>query len=144
MARILVSAIRRPALDRHLPALSAGAVQPDVRAAALEALIAGRARWPTGTERRWIDKPMGISKPVAVYSERALANTGPADALIRQGLDDRSPAVRKVALSGLIALGRASEAQLALVRPLAADSNRGVREKAAFVLGQAGAGGPSP
>ena len=138
MARVLVSVLRGPTLDRHLPALAGEAVQPAVRAVALAALISGKVRWPTGSERRWIDKSMGIMAWVPVYSERAVERHSPPERLILQGLRDRSAAVRKAGLSGVIALGRIPAEVLPLVRALAADASRGVRAKAEFALQQAG------
>lgn len=138
MARVLVSVLRGPALDGHLPALARNAVQPAVRATALGTLIAGKVRWPCGMERRWVDKSMGILTWVPVYAERRVEGPGAAE-LILQGLADPSTAARKAALSGIIDLGPISTEALPLVRTLAADANRGVRERAQFALKRAGA-----
>ncbi len=138
MARILVSALRRPAMDRHLPMLARDSVQPAVRAVALEALVRGRARWPAGFERRWVDKSMGVWTTVAAYAERTIDRSSPAEHFILLGLRDPSVAVRKVGLSGIIALGRIPDEAEPLVQAFAADPSRGVRERAQFALEQAG------
>ena len=49
MGRVLRYALRSDLIDDHLPDLSVAAEQPAVRAAALQALIDGRATWPTGS-----------------------------------------------------------------------------------------------
>lgn len=127
-------ALRTPALDEHLEKLAFTAVQPSVRAVALGALIDGRAEWPSGTAWRWIDKSMGVRRRETVFDHRPLATTSPRHALIQRGISDRSAAVRKVALTGIIRhlLGTAESRVLAA--PLESDRSPSVREKAQFIL----------
>lgn len=100
---------------------------------ALRALIEGRAVWPVGYERVWVDKVYGISRRVVRLAERPLDRPLPVDALIQLGLGDRSAAPRRVAAEGLI-LHRHSLGDIApLVEGLARDRNPSVRERAAFL-----------
>ncbi len=133
-ASTLRYALRTPALDDHLEKLAFRAVQPSVRALALGTLIDGKAEWPSGTAWRWIDKSMGLRRRETIFDHRLLATTSPRHVLIQRGISDRSAAVRKVALTGIIRhlLGTAESRVLAA--PLAYDRSSSVQDKARFIL----------
>lgn len=136
MAALLRHALRTPAMDRHLPALASGAFLPSVRATALQCLIEGRARWPDGQERLWIDKSMGRYRLVPSFAERPLACSGTLEDLIRHGGTDRAAGVRKVAATALVRHWETLPHLADLVDALAGDRCRAVREAAAFILRQ--------
>lgn len=133
-ASTLRHALRTPALDRHLERISAQAVQPSVRALALNALIDGKAKWPSGTAWQWVDKSMGLRRRVTVFEHRPLTVAPPHGALIARGVNDRSAVVRKAALTGVIQhLPGTAEAR-AFAAQLVADRSPSVRERAEFIL----------
>ena len=133
MGALLRHMLRGPEVDRHLPDLSAHAILPSVRSVALRTLIEGRASWPEGYERKWIDKSHGLSRRVTRFGERALPDAPSPGPLIAQGARDRSPVVRRVAASGLIrhrdSLGNVAD----IIQLLALDSSRAVRERIEFL-----------
>ncbi len=133
-ASTLRYALRTSALDRHLERIAHEATQPSVRAVALHALIDGKAEWPSGTAWQWIDKSMGLRRRVTVFDHRPLTVTPARKALIARGVSDRSAAVRRVALAGVIRhLPGTAEAR-AFAIPLVTDRSLSVRERAEFVL----------
>ncbi|SFK36493.1 hypothetical protein [Methylorubrum salsuginis] len=135
MGGTLRRACQWPGLDPDLPDLARHAALPSVRAWALRFLIEGRATWPEGTRREWVDKRYGLTRRVRVIGERRLAPTSDLKALIEMGAEDRSGAVRRVAADGL-AVHRATlaEPMHALVERLADDKSPSVRWRAAFIL----------
>ncbi len=134
LARVLAEALRAGLLDRHLPALARTALQPAVRAMALRCLIEGRATWPDGYARQWTNKPLGLSRRVPVTGGRDMLRTEPLDILLRLGAADPSPAVRKIVASALIEHCSVASTMPEVVSGLAADKNRAVRERIAFLL----------
>lgn len=141
MARLLRHALAWPGLDPHLLDLAGRARLPAVRMVALRALIEGRAVWPVGYERVWVDKVYGIGRRAVLLAERPFDRPVPVEALIRLGLDDRSAAPRRIAAEGLI-LHRRSLGDIApLVERLAGDKNPSVRERAAFLAARLAAPG---
>ena len=133
-ASTLRHALRTPALDRHLERIAKSAVQPSVRALALNALIDGKAEWPSGTAWQWVDKSMGLRRRVTVFDQRPLTVAPPQGALIASGVSDRSAVVRKAALTGVIQhLSGTAEAR-AFATPLMADRSPSVQERAEFIL----------
>jgi hypothetical protein len=133
MASLLRQALRRPEMDRHLPTLAAGAVQPALRAAALRTLIDGEASWPDGFERRWIDKSLGRWAPATRLGRRELPRFASIEALVGQGARDRSPAVRRVAADALVRHHARLANADALIALLAGDLSRAVRERIDFL-----------
>jgi hypothetical protein len=135
-ARLLRQALRRPVIDAHLPDLLRKARQPAVRALALRVLAAGEVGWEMGppTIKQWIDKSLGRFRFVRRTETRAVASPFTRAELTGIGAADKSAAVRLAAATALslnfaeIAEGRA------LAERLAADRNRVVRERAAFLL----------
>ena len=134
LARILAEALRLDAMDSSLPALARTAIQPAVRAKALQCLIDGRAAWPDGYARQWINKPLGLSRRVAVTGKRDMPRIEPLDSLLRLGAADRSLMVRKVAASALIEHRAVAATMPEVVSRLAADESSAVRERIAFLL----------
>lgn len=133
-ASTLRYALRTPALDQHLERLAYQAVQPSVRALALNALIDGKAEWPSGTAWQWIDKSMGLRRRVPVFDHRSLSVAAPRKELIEQGVNDRSAAVRRIALTGIIRHLLGTEEASAFATPLLQDRSPSVRERAEFIL----------
>ncbi|MFT4253578.1 MAG: hypothetical protein QM608_13965 [Caulobacter sp.] len=133
--RAILQAMQRfPAMDAHLPTLAARARIPAIRAAALETLLRGRARWPVGHGWLWIDKSYGVRRRIVLTEERPLTITPDAAALIRAGAADRFALVRKVAVDALEAR-RADMADAAdIARSLLGDPSGGVRARAEFLL----------
>jgi hypothetical protein len=134
IARALRHALRTPALDPYLQRIASEAVQPYVRAVALDALINGEAEWRSGFAWQWTDKSMGNRRRIAVYDHRTLTVSGSREALIARGVEDRSAIVRRVALNGVIRhlLGTPKGREYAAM--LIADRAPSVRERAEFVL----------
>lgn len=134
MASLLRNALRFESMDKHLAQIATEASQPSTRAVAFQTLIAGHAKWPSGREWRWIDKSMGLRRREIVLSRRTLAEAPDIVHWIRQGLDDRAVAVRKVAMNGLIE----NRSIFSNIRPLAdqmlGDKSAAVRELAGFLV----------
>jgi hypothetical protein len=101
-ARALRGALRLALIDDHLSSLSRTAKRPEFRAIALKALIDGEINWITHYEREWVDKSYGIERCVPALARRPVSRSESVDALISRGAADRSPAVRRVAASGLV------------------------------------------
>ena len=127
-------ALRRNGLDRHLQRLSREAFQPGVRSLAFQALIDGHSSQQTGFDWQWIDKPMGIRRRVPTFELRPLAESAPRKAMIIAGLSDRSAAVRKTALDGLIRYRVEIPEAAELAAPALGDRIASVRERAEFIL----------
>lgn len=101
-AGALRAAMRLGLLDDHVQALSRTAVRPEFRAALLKAMLDLEVTWVTHYEREWVDKRYGITRRVPVLGRRRLQLPVSVDALIRQGAEDRSVLVRRIAASGLV------------------------------------------
>ena len=134
MARLLRASARTPHLDDHLQHLSFAALQPAVRAAALNMLLAGEAVWAAGRAWRWIDKSMGLLRWAVHYDRRKIEVATDLAALIEQGIADRSAMVRGVALSGAIRHLRGTGIERTHAMRLQDDPSRSVRERVAFIL----------
>lgn len=133
VGRMLRDALRLPTIDRHLPELAFHAKAASVRAIALRALTNGRASWPIGYRREWIDKVYNLSRLVVVLDSRPLPGVDAAS-LIRWALDDRSATVRKVAADALWEhVAEMPDAEAMALR-LSTDKSAGVRDRANFVL----------
>jgi hypothetical protein len=135
--RILRATLRRPAMDAHLPDLLRGARHPSVRAVALRTLLDAKARWPWGTEKKWIDKSLGRYRMDTAWRERAIERPLPLSELLEIGARDPATAVRKVAASGLIAHFDREPIAPTLAGLLVDDRSRTVRERARFALDRA-------
>jgi hypothetical protein len=134
MATTLRYALRTPSIDMYLEHIVGNALQPSVRAVALDALINQRAEWPSGYEWQWVDKSMGLRRRATVFGRRDLRVLTPTNFLIELGLKDRSPYVRRVALDGVMRHLLGTPEGLAFAAPLATDRSPSVRERAEFIL----------
>lgn len=133
MGAVLRNALRRPGMDSHLPRLAADAFLPSVRAVAFRSMIEGRARWPVGRERQWIDKSLGKERRVMAFAERAVERPRPLGALIAQAAADPAANVRKIAAEGMVEHGGALPNLEELMGALAGDRCKGVRERIDFL-----------
>jgi hypothetical protein len=136
MASLLRRALRSDSIDKHLPRLPGDAVQPAVRAAALQVLIVGSADWPIGWRWRWIDKSMGVRRRETAFATRPLTVRVDPARLIQAGLQDRAAAVRNAAMAGLIRDQSAVADAGSLASAMLGDRSAAVRARAAFVLGR--------
>lgn len=136
MASLLRRALRHTAIDRHLPRLASDAAQPAVRAIALQCLIDGRATWPTGFRREWIDKRFGLSRRVVIVDQRPVDRGQAVEALVAQAARDRAASVRRIAAMGLVAHHASMANAPKVIEALARDRNRAIRDRVAFVLSQ--------
>jgi len=134
LATRLRQLLRYPGFDRGLAELARDAVQPSVRAAALKCLIERKVHWPVGHGWKWIDKAYGLRRRVVLTESRELATDQDPEALIRQGLVDRSAVVRRVAADALIE-HRASVRDLdQLIARMTADRSPSIRERADYMI----------
>lgn len=131
---ILQDLLRFPVTDAWLPILAAEARLPAVRAAALETLVLGRAKWPVGSGWRWIDKTYGLRQRIVLTDERPLSAPVDAAPLVRRAVRDRSAQVRKIAADGLYTLREAMPDAGDIARDLLDDRSSGVRDRAEFLL----------
>ncbi len=134
LASMLRHALRLPAFDPHLARIALKAVQPAIRAVALEALVNGEAEWPSGSAWQRVDKPMGVRGRIAVFDHRALAVAFPEEELIAHGIKDRSAAVRRAALIAVIRHLPGTPDGRDHAAALVADRSPSVRERARFIL----------
>ncbi len=134
MVRVLRDLLRAKAIDGHLPEIVTRAVQPGVRAVALDVLLHGRAKWADGQQRRWVDRSMGRWRNEPRIVERSVARPAPFDDLLAIGAKDHSPLVRKVAASALIAHPDLPADPDAWARIFAADPNVRVRQRGQFFI----------
>ena len=134
MPSVLRHALRMPALDPYLKPIAHEAVQPQVRAVALDTSIQGRSEWPSDYSWQWVDNSLGSGHWVTTFDHRTLTVAVARNELIALGVRDRSAAVRRVALDGVMRhlLGTPEGREYAAL--LAADCSSSVRERAEFVL----------
>jgi hypothetical protein len=128
--------LRYPNIDKYLPHLAANAIQPSVRAAAYECLLARKASWPVGFEWEWIDKVYGLRRRVPTFESRLLQSGRAFADLVTDAIYDKSAFVKKVAADFL--MGGRSDVPNAdtLIAHLAKDKNSAVRARAEFMLRQ--------
>jgi hypothetical protein len=134
MGRILRSALRSPMFDGHLLRLATDARLPSVRAAALQALIDGEARWPSHQEKKWIDKSMGQYRMAWVHAARALDTAVSSEQGVDLAARDRSAAVRRLAVIALLLRGHGLANFDVVAARLFRDKNPALRDRAAFAL----------
>lgn len=133
-ATILRYALRNASMDDHLVRLAREAVQPAVRAVAIQALIDGFTSWPNGLRWRWIDKSMGVRRVETIFEKRVLTARPNRIVQIELGLRDQSAAVRNVAISSVIRYRDEIPNAERFAEPLLSDPSRCVRDRAEFVL----------
>jgi hypothetical protein len=141
LAAVLRAALRTRMLDPHLQRISSDAMQPSVRALALDTLINGKAEWPSGYTWQWVDKSMGKRHRVAVHDTREISVAVDRKALIDRGAGDKSAVVRRVALTGVIRHLRGAPEARGYAGRLLADRSRPVRERAEFIMRTESTGG---
>lgn len=134
MAKVLRHAMRADGFDTHLDRIARDAVQPAVRAIAVQSLIDGFVKWPDGWHYRWIDKSLGIRRREITYRQRELTVSSQRDSMIIAGIADRATVVRNVALTALIRYRLDTDEARNLARPLLLDRSKSVRERAGFIL----------
>ncbi|WP_150852002.1 hypothetical protein [Sinorhizobium arboris] len=125
--------LRGNGFDRHLLLLARHARQPNVRAVALKALIDGYATWPIGFGRKWIDKQFNLSRRIPLYAQRALTEQHSNDALISEGLRDKSAIVRRIAADALIERRQTFAGLDDVIAELGRDRSPAIRERADFL-----------
>lgn len=104
-AGLVYSALARNARsDPFVVRLATEAIQPSLRASAMESLWRGQAFWPLGTSRKvWIDKSLGLYKLETDFGSRPLSIKFDLLPVLSMAVMDRSALVRRKALDGLIA-----------------------------------------
>lgn len=102
MAQVMRLALRQPEMERHLPQLAKRAVLPAVRAAAAQVLLFGEVTWHDGSERKWIDKSLGVLRRVPRVKRRTLEQIRELEPVVDRAAGDPSPVVRRVAADALI------------------------------------------
>jgi hypothetical protein len=133
LGTLLRLSLQYPAMERHLPALAADAVQPAVRAAALDCLIKRKASWPVGYTWQWIDKVFNDRKRTPILNERPITLALSKSDLIAQGLRDRSATVRRVGADAAIIDPSAVRDLEVVIERLAQDRSPSLRERADFL-----------
>lgn len=134
LATCLRYALKYPNIDEHLPSLAAEAIQPAVRSVAYQCLLTGKATWPAGHDWAWIDKVYGIRRRVPKLETRPLNGSPDVADLIRQGICDRSPKIRRVAANALTEARKHLPDADQLIGILATDASPSVRSWADFML----------
>ncbi|WP_141243372.1 hypothetical protein [Bordetella genomosp. 1] len=136
LASALTQCLRTAALDPHLSAIAARAVQPAVRAAAYRALLSGRAVWLEGHEREWIDLRYCVSRMRPILGERPLDHAPPFLQTLAAAAADRAFRVRRVAAQALvIEMDRlAPDVLTEWARRFAGDRSPCVAQRGAFIL----------
>ncbi|PRZ42374.1 hypothetical protein [Tritonibacter scottomollicae] len=136
LGQILRELSRNPEIDQHIESLFVAALLPHIRAMALEMLLSGQARWPTGRSRRvWIDRSMDKYRNENVYDHRDISIQASKIDLIAVGALDRSAMVRRRAADGLISLRNdpvLRDDLDAIAARLQDDPNIGVRNRIEF------------
>jgi len=130
LARHLREVLEKNTLDDQLVEFATEARSSFVRQVAAEAVLTRRARWQTGVDYEWIDKPMNLRRKVAVFSTRDLP-TSENDRLrvLRLAAQDKSAQVRKLAADVLIRDGLGDGE---IERLLSADAAPSVRSRLEF------------
>lgn len=135
MSSILSQLGRTEMLDKFLPDIAKGAVQPTVRAKAYRSLLDTKITWFEKREFKWTDVRYSEGRFVPVVSERDLVVSLPFRTALVAASKDPSPIVRRVAgeflIKRLTSLG-ASAPELA--QRLANDSSPSVAERGRFAL----------
>jgi hypothetical protein len=133
-ARLLRISLQWPWIDEFLPVLARKAFLPSVRQIATQALISGKASWPAGFEREWIDKSLGISKRRTAFEHRKLSHNLEPETLAAQAARDRSALVRKIAADALIQNRPQLRNSDSIIAALKNDRNKTVRDRIEYVL----------
>lgn len=130
--------LRQDGFDRYLPELAEAAVQPAIRAIAMQSMIDREARWPKGYRWEWIVKAYGLRRRVPDFDSRPVACEASREDLITAASRDKSAALRRIALSAAIKYLAAEPLTLELANRLKDDPSAAVRSRAAFIIGGCG------
>ncbi|MCG8443988.1 MAG: hypothetical protein MI723_19470 [Caulobacterales bacterium] len=132
---VLAQAGRNAALDRHLPDIAATAIQPAVRAKAVQALLDREMIWSEGRKWVWTDKAYCKGRYEPVLGRRSLSSSPALLDNLRKAVADKSPAVRRVAGDALIRARQALGADgVFLARQLVDDAYPSIAERGRYVL----------
>lgn len=127
---------RNSLIDEHVESVFATAPLPHIRTMALDMLLSGKARWPTGKSKRiWIDRSMGEYRTETIFDHREISIPVAQIKLIAAGALDHSAMVRRRAVDGLIALRNDPDLRNdleAIATSLQHDPNIGVRNRIDF------------
>lgn len=126
--------LRFPRYEAAIPDLVRTAVNPAVRAVALNALLNRRIEWPVGYAIQWTDRVYGEGRRVRKMEGRAFAHDIPQGELIALGLADRSPVVRRLAADAFTAAPDAPADPDALLARMLEDRSPAVRMRADYMV----------
>lgn len=120
LARQMGRVLRLGLLDSDLPKLAQSARLGAVRAIAIEALLTGKAYWPSGKTKVWTDRSLGQYRMVKAWQSRALdpGLCDPTDVATAAAFD-KSVAVRRMVADYLCKHGPRPETERATVALLA-------------------------
>jgi hypothetical protein len=126
--------LRHEGIDPYLPELAHKANQPAIRAIAMQCLIDRTARWPNGFRWEWVEKAYGTRRRVPDFFQRPLNCEVDRQALIGAAANDRSAALRRIALSSAIKYYPDTALAANLAERLRGDRSACVRSRAEFIL----------
>lgn len=133
--KVLNQLSRTSAVDRFLSRIANEATQPSARARAYKISLDGRATWVEGREWVWTDKRWCKGRYEPILGERKIGIHIDRLRLLRKATRDKSPVVRRVAGSALIAsLADIGRDALPLANRLAEDPYPSVAERGRFAL----------
>lgn len=134
-SRTLSYALQTENFDPYLERLVKNSKEASLRARALRALLDGEAVWTTGYTWKWIDKPLGKRKRVAVLDTRTLTMQLPKKPLLLTALNDKSAKIRKIAAQGVIEYGKELNLPIAdIAHQLELDVSLGVRRRGEYLV----------
>ncbi len=134
--RSLQALMRDDRIDAVLPDLARRAAHPAIRGLALTTLISGQAKSRIGFEKRWIDRSMNRYRRVPVFDARPVSTSLAPEALIRQGAEDHSASVRKVAMQALIDRPELWSSHADTIDRLGKDRSAAIRAGIAYIRRQ--------
>lgn len=135
VGRTLQQVLKRPDFDPELAELARNAKLPSVRAIAMDTLLNDRARWFVGYGKEWINKPLGVSRRVAVFETRPIHVETDFDELLKLASSDRTAQVRKIAADALIAKRHDATAEMdSIAQVLQSDKSSSVQSRIDFYL----------
>lgn len=134
-ASVLSQACRRSALDNYLARIADESVQPAVRARAYKTMFEGRVNWLEGRKWVWTVKYWCKGRYDPVLGKREIRVDTDQLEILRKAAKDRSPAVRRIAGTTVIAkLPELGQEALPLAKLLAADPYPSIAERGRFAL----------
>ncbi len=134
-ATVLNQAARNPAIDRYLTSVARDSIQPAVRAKAYRFMLEEQACWLEDRKVVWTDKYWGKGRYEPVLGTREISVNADRLNLLREATMDKSPAVRRIAGTTIIArLEELGNEALPLATLLAADVYPSIAERGQFAL----------